>query len=66
MFLSNKLQNYYLNSSQVLLYGTKYPIQVGKREFVIDLLFYNVKLHCYFVAELKTVEFEPEFLFISS
>lgn len=31
------------------------------REFFIDLLFYNVKLHCYFVVELKTVEFEPEF-----
>lgn len=24
-------------------------------------MFYNVKLHCYFVVELKTVEFEPEF-----
>ena len=41
--------------------GRQYPIQVGKREFFIDLLFYNVKLHCYFVVELKTVEFEPEF-----
>ena len=40
--------------------GRQYPIQVGKREFFIDLLFYNVKLHCYFVVELKTVEFEPE------
>lgn len=39
----------------------QYPIRVGKREFFIDLLFYNVKLHCYFVVELKTVEFEPEF-----
>lgn len=41
--------------------GRQYPIQVGKRKFFIDLLFYNVKLHCYFVVELKTVEFEPEF-----
>ena len=27
----------------------------------LDLLFYNVKLHCYFVVELKTGDFEPEF-----
>ncbi|SDY48000.1 PDDEXK nuclease domain-containing protein [Eubacterium barkeri] len=41
--------------------GRQYPIRVGERDFFIDLLFYNVKLHCYFVVELKTVEFEPEF-----
>lgn len=41
--------------------GNQYPIRVGNKEFFIDLLFYNVKLHCYFVVELKTVEFEPEF-----
>ena len=41
--------------------GRQYPLKVGNREFFIDLLFYNVKLHCYFVVELKTVEFEPEF-----
>lgn len=42
--------------------GNQYPITVGKREFFIDMLFYNVKLRCYFVVELKTVEFEPEFV----
>lgn len=41
--------------------GRQYPIKVGEREFYIDLLFYNVNLRCYFVVELKTVEFEPEF-----
>lgn len=41
--------------------GHQYPITVGSKDFFIDLLFYNVKLHCYFVVELKTVEFEPEF-----
>ena len=39
--------------------GRQYPIQVGKREFFIDL--YNGKLQCYFAVELKTVEFESEF-----
>ena len=41
--------------------GRQYPIKVGEKEFYIDLLFYNVNLRCYFVVELKTVEFEPEF-----
>jgi hypothetical protein len=34
---------------------------VGERDFFIDLLFYHVRLHCYVVVELKTVDFEPEF-----
>lgn len=41
--------------------GQQYMLKVGEREFFLDLLFYNTKLHCYFVVELKTVEFEPEF-----
>ena len=41
--------------------GNQYPIVVGEREFFIDMLFYNVKMHCFFVVELKTVDFEPEF-----
>ena len=41
--------------------GRQYPIKVGDKEFFVDLLFYNIKLHCYFVVELKTVDFEPEF-----
>lgn len=42
--------------------GRQYPIHVGEKDYYIDLLFYNVKLHCYFVVELKTVDFEPEFV----
>jgi predicted nuclease of restriction endonuclease-like (RecB) superfamily len=40
--------------------GRQVPLQVGEREFFIDLLFYHTKLHCYVVIELKTVDFEPE------
>jgi len=40
--------------------GKQIHIQVGKKEFFIDLLFYHVRLHCYVVVELKTVDFEPE------
>lgn len=41
--------------------GRQVPLQVGEREFFLDLLFYHVHLHCYVVVELKTVDFEPEF-----
>ena len=40
--------------------GRQVPLQTGEREFFIDLLFYHVRLHCYVVVELKTVDFEPE------
>lgn len=40
--------------------GKQFQVQVGEKEFFIDLLFYHVRLHCYVVVELKTVEFEPE------
>jgi predicted nuclease of restriction endonuclease-like (RecB) superfamily len=41
--------------------GRQVPVQVGEREFFLDLLFYHARLHCYVVVELKTVDFEPEF-----
>jgi predicted nuclease of restriction endonuclease-like (RecB) superfamily len=41
--------------------GRQVPLQVGEREFFLDLLFYHTRLHCYVVIELKTGDFEPEF-----
>ncbi|MDP2861449.1 MAG: PDDEXK nuclease domain-containing protein [Desulfobacterales bacterium] len=40
--------------------GQQIAMQVGEREFFVDLLFYHTKLHCYVVVELKVVDFEPE------
>lgn len=40
--------------------GRQVPLQVGERDFFIDLLFYHARLHCYVVVELKAVDFEPE------
>ena len=40
--------------------GQQYPIEVAGEEFVIDLLFYHCRLHCYFVIDLKMRAFEPE------
>ena len=41
--------------------GSQVSVVVDERSFYIDLLFYHVRLHCYFVIELKTGEFEPEY-----
>lgn len=40
--------------------GRQINLCVGEQDFFIDLLFYHVKLRCYIVVELKTVEFKPE------
>lgn len=40
--------------------GKQFPVQVGERDFFIDLLFYHTQLHCYVVIELKIGDFEPE------
>lgn len=41
-------------------YGHQVHLNVGGEDFYIDQLFYNVRLHCYVVVELKTVKFKPE------
>ena len=40
--------------------GRQLPLKVGERDFLIDLLFYHTRLHCYVVVELKAMDFEPE------
>ena len=42
--------------------GEEYRVQVGNRDFFIDLLFYNRELYCLVAIELKIGEFEPEHL----
>lgn len=41
--------------------GSQVPVVVDERSFYVDLLFYHVRLHCYFAIELKTGEFQPEY-----
>ena len=41
--------------------GNQYHLSIGDEDFYIDLLFYNTKLRCYFVIELKTGKFKPEY-----
>lgn len=40
--------------------GREYRLMIGNTEKFIDLLFYNVNLHCYVVIEVKVDKFESE------
>lgn len=42
--------------------GEEYRIQVGNKDFHIDLLFYNRELSCLVAIELKVTDFKPEHL----
>ena len=42
--------------------GSQYKLQVGEREFFIDLLLYHRRLHALVALELKIGEFEPEYV----
>ena len=44
------------------LIGEEFVVQVGMKDFKIDLLLHNRKLNCLVCIELKTVEFQPEHL----
>lgn len=40
--------------------GREYKITIGTTERYIDMLFYNIKLECFVVIEVKTRSFRPE------
>ncbi|WP_339464080.1 MULTISPECIES: PDDEXK nuclease domain-containing protein [unclassified Pseudomonas] len=42
--------------------GSQYPLQVGSRDFALDLLFFHRGLNCLVAIELKVGRFEPEYL----
>jgi predicted nuclease of restriction endonuclease-like (RecB) superfamily len=41
--------------------GNQYKVVLEDEEFFIDMLFYNTRLRCYVVIELKVVKFLPEY-----
>jgi len=41
--------------------GRQYPLQVGDKDYRLDLLSYHIRLRCFVVIDLKVVGFEPEF-----
>ena len=42
--------------------GNQYHIEIENEDFYIDLFFWNTKLRCYVVVELKTGDFQPEYI----
>lgn len=40
--------------------GNQYRLEIGDEDYYIDLLFYHLKLRCYFVIDLKTRPFAAE------
>lgn len=42
--------------------GSEFPLQVGGRDFALDLLFFHRGLNCLVAIELKVGRFEPEHL----
>jgi hypothetical protein len=40
--------------------GSEYPVQVGKQDFAIDLVFFHRGLTCLVAFELKVRNFQPE------
>lgn len=42
--------------------GKQMPLEVGEQDFLVDLLFYHLKLRCFVVVELKSVPFDPAFI----
>jgi predicted nuclease of restriction endonuclease-like (RecB) superfamily len=42
--------------------GSEFPVQVGARDFELDLLFFHRSLNCLVAIELKVGRFEPEYL----
>jgi predicted nuclease of restriction endonuclease-like (RecB) superfamily len=57
------LRNFILEfGKDFTLVGEEYRIQVGKKDFNIDLLLYNRDLACLVAVELKVTDFKPEHL----
>lgn len=56
----NKIKNVLIELGKGFAFvGSEYKLEVGGKEYFIDLLFYHLKLKCYIVVELKAREFEP-------
>ena len=40
--------------------GRQYPLHIGEKTYVLDLLFYHIRLRCFVAIDLKMEAFEPE------
>ena len=61
--ISQKISKFLLEFGRDFAFmGEEFPLQVGKQDFAIDLLFYHRSLQCMVAIELKIEKFKPEFL----
>jgi len=61
--LLNKLKDFLIELGRDFCFvGSEYPLQVGDRDFALDLLFFHRGLNCLVAVELKVGRFEPEYL----
>lgn len=59
--LTAHIQKFLLELGQGFAFiGRQYPINIGSKEFFIDMLFYHIKLRCFIVVELKAEEFDAQ------
>ena len=61
--LLKQLKNFLIELGRDFCFvGSEYPLQVGGRDFALDLLFFHRALNCLVAIELKVGRFEPEYL----
>lgn len=61
--LLNRMKEFLLELGRDFCFiGSEFPVQVGTRDFALDLLFFHRGLNCLVAFELKVTEFEPEYL----
>lgn len=61
--LIDHIQKFLLELGQGFAFvGRQVHLELGDKDFYVDLLFYHLQLRCYVVVELKTGEFEPGYV----
>ena len=61
--LLGRLRNFLIELGRDFCFvGSQFPVQVGGRDFALDLLFFHRGLNCLVAIELKVDRFEPEHL----
>jgi predicted nuclease of restriction endonuclease-like (RecB) superfamily len=61
--LLNRMKDFLLELGRDFCYvGSEFPVQVGGKDFALDLLFFHRGLNALVAFELKVNEFEPEYL----
>lgn len=60
--LLNQVERFLLELGQGFAFvGRQFPLNVGDRDFALDLLFYHLRLRCFVVIDLKKGEFKAEY-----